>query len=48
MIPDNNDSPGNKNIIVVRMAVAKSELMSLTPTLAKIAVSAAKHADNKA
>lgn len=36
------------NITVVRIAVARSELMSFTPTLAKIAVREAKNADNNA
>ena len=35
----------SKRMMVVRMAVAKSELMSCNPTLAKIEVSAAKTAD---
>ena len=35
-------------MIVVRIAVARSELMSFTPILAKIAVSAAKNADSSA
>ncbi len=36
------------NITTVRIAVAKSELTSFTPTLAKMAVSAANRADNNA
>ena len=36
------------NITEVQVAVAKSELTSFTPILAKIAVSAAKKAENKA
>ena len=35
-----------KRITVVRMAVARLELMSLTPTLAKMAVRAAKKAES--
>jgi hypothetical protein len=38
----------SRRIIVVRMAVARSESTSLTPALAKTAVSAAKKADRKA
>lgn len=38
----------NITITRVRIAVAKLELISFTPTLAKIAVSAAKNADSRA
>lgn len=38
----------SKNITLVRMAVAKSESISFTPTFAKMAVSDAKNADKRA
>ena len=38
----------SSRMTVVRMAVARSEFMSFTPTLAKMAVSEAKKADSSA
>ena len=48
MISYEYNTPGYHKDNGVRMAVAKSELMSFTPTLAKIAVNAAKNAESNA
>lgn len=48
MMPHKHYAQVIARIMVVRIAVAKSEFMSFTPILAKTAVSAANSADSKA
>ena len=48
MVSDKNDSQVINKMTDVRIAVAKSELISFTPILANTAVSAAKRAESKA
>lgn len=48
MVTEKDDSQVISKMTNVRIAVAKSELISLTPIFAKIAVSEAKNAESKA